>query len=93
MNDGLGAAREALDKGDLEVALGALVQAYARLLKSDSPVRRLPIGWSEADALCSEIGRSITGAQDETHAGDWNDVDLLSRDAALCGWRAYRCHW
>lgn len=76
MKDSLRPAREALDEGNLETALGALVQAYAGLLKSDSPVRWLPIGWREADALCSEIGRSIAGSREEIHDVDWNDVDL-----------------
>lgn len=76
MNSRLGGASAALQQDNLEGALDALVNAYAGLLKGDSPVRQLPIGWGSADALCSEIGSSLPRAKDRSELDHWNDVDL-----------------
>ena len=76
MNQGLGEVSEAMRGADLRGALNALVQAYAGLKESSSPVRQLPIGWRAADALCSEIGSLVAGPRDASAGDDWNDVDL-----------------
>lgn len=76
MNRGLGEATDALRNDDLDGALNALVQGYEGLLNEDSPVCRMPVGWSAADQICSQIGSRIGGPHEEPGRGEWNDIDL-----------------